>query len=99
MRTVQTPIIQKVAALIRAHPGTISLGQGVAYYPAPGAARSRLSEALKDGICDSYGPAEGLFPLRQALARKLASDNGIACDADRIIVTAGGNMAFLNAVL
>jgi aspartate/methionine/tyrosine aminotransferase len=99
MQAVQTPVIAKLAALIRNHPGTISLGQGVVYYPAPVQAQNSLADALKKGVCDSYGPVEGLHALRQAIAQKLASDNDIICGEDRIIVTAGGNMAFLNAVL
>ena len=35
MQSVQTPIIPVVAELIRQHPGTISLGQGVVHYQPP----------------------------------------------------------------
>ena len=43
---------------------------------------------------------EGIPPLLEAIGSKLAVDNGIGVDDDsRIVVTAGGNMAFANAVL
>ena len=35
MHAVQQPVIPDVAAMIRANPGTISLGQGVVYYGPP----------------------------------------------------------------
>ena len=35
MQSVQSPIIPVVGELIRSNPGTISLGQGVAYYGPP----------------------------------------------------------------
>ena len=35
MENVQSPIIPVVGELIRANPGTISLGQGVVYYGPP----------------------------------------------------------------
>ena len=38
-----------VAALIRAHPGTISLGQGVVHYPPPQAALE--AAALRSRLC------------------------------------------------
>ena len=38
MENVQSPIIPVVGELIRANPGTISLGQGVVSYPPPGEA-------------------------------------------------------------
>jgi aspartate/methionine/tyrosine aminotransferase len=48
-----------------------------------------------------YGPVGGIEPLVERIAEKLRSENGIdvgdgECGA---VVTAGGNMAFLNAVL
>ena len=40
MQSVQRPIIPTIGELIRAQPGTISLGQGVAYYGPPPEAAS-----------------------------------------------------------
>ena len=47
-----------------------------------------------------YGPVEGLPPLVAAIESKLANENAIAVRPhSRVLVTAGGNQAFVNAVL
>ncbi|MDX1518990.1 MAG: aminotransferase class I/II-fold pyridoxal phosphate-dependent enzyme, partial [Gammaproteobacteria bacterium] len=47
-----------------------------------------------------YGPVEGIAPLREALLEKLHTDNRIKpSDDTELIVTAGANMAFLNAIM
>jgi hypothetical protein len=46
MQAVQSPMIPIVGALIRQHPGTISLGQGVVNYPPPQAALDRITDFL-----------------------------------------------------
>ncbi len=100
MRAVQPPIVPAVAALIDAHPGTISLGQGMVSYGPPAEAAERLAAALADPETHRYGPVPGLGSLRSALAAKLERDNGIALGEDRrVIVTAGSNMAFLQAAI
>jgi aspartate/methionine/tyrosine aminotransferase len=100
MAAVQPPVIPIVAELIRAHPGTISLGQGVAFYGPPPEARAALEAFFADPDNHKYKPVDGIAPLRQALTRKLNAENGTALgDARRLVVTAGGNMAFVNAIL
>lgn len=47
-----------------------------------------------------YGPVEGLPDLVETLEAKLARENGIRVrPSSRVVVTAGGNLAFVNAVL
>ncbi|HUS90540.1 MAG TPA: pyridoxal phosphate-dependent aminotransferase [Phycisphaerae bacterium] len=100
MRSVQSPIIPVVGELIRANPGTISLGQGVAYYGPPPEAVEHIQRFLADEENHKYGLVHGIPPLLDAIRRKLADDNGVTVGDDaRIFVTAGGNMAFVNAVL
>ena len=42
----------------------------------------------------------GIAPLKELLRRKLERENGTRLDESRrLVVTAGGNMAFMNAVL
>jgi len=99
-RGVQPPVIPIVAELIRAHPGTISLGQGVAFYGPPPQVRQRLEQFFADPQNHKYKPVDGIGPLREALSRKLKAENCIDLnDSRRLVVTAGGNMAFVNAVL
>jgi aspartate/methionine/tyrosine aminotransferase len=112
MEAVQTPVIPVIADLIRSTPGTISLGQGIVSYGPPREAVEALA-AFGGTIEDHrYGPVEGLPDLVAAISDKLRRENRIAVGggeqggaqdaaarARRVLVTAGGNMAFLNAVL
>lgn len=100
MQAVQQPIIPVVAELIRQHPGTISLGQGVVNYGPPPQAIDRIAQFLADPQNHKYKPVEGIAELVSALESKLQAENGIAiAPASRVVVTAGGNMAFFNALL
>src|SRR5436305_916980 len=100
MASVQAPVIPIVGELIRANPGTISLGQGVVHYGPPASALTRMNDFFLHEENHKYKPVEGIAPLLEALAAKLAAQNGIAVQAEnRIVVTAGGNMGFTNAVL
>jgi aspartate/methionine/tyrosine aminotransferase len=100
MQDVQPPIIPIVGELIRRHPGTISLGQGVVSYGPPAEALAALGSFPQTLDDHRYGPVGGSPELVEAIRLKLDADNGIAVDdARRIVVTAGGNMAFFNAVL
>ena len=96
---VQSPVIPQVSALVAAHPGTISLGQGMVAYGPPDAARRALVESWDDRDTHRYGGVAGGPELRQVLADKLRQDNGIEIDPARILVTAGSNMAFFQAIL
>ncbi|HZS06988.1 MAG TPA: pyridoxal phosphate-dependent aminotransferase [Blastocatellia bacterium] len=100
IEAVQSPIIPVVGEMIRNHPGTISLGQGVVYYGPPPQAIDQIATFLADPQQHKYQAVHGIPPLLEALAAKLRDENGISVDdGSRIIVTAGGNMAFVNALL
>lgn len=95
-------MIPIVREMIARKPGTISLGQGVVHYPPPAGVREGIAEFFQGGVsANLYGPVGGVEPLVELLAKKLQSENGIETgDGDcRVVVTAGGNMAFLNAIL
>jgi aspartate/methionine/tyrosine aminotransferase len=100
MAGVDTPIIPTIAAMVRAHPGTISLGQGVVNYGPPADALSALPHLMADSQLHKYQAVMGYLPLVEAIQRKLDDENGIACGTDSLLmVTAGSNMAFLNCVM
>jgi aspartate/methionine/tyrosine aminotransferase len=100
MDAVQSPVIPIVGEMIRQHPGTISLGQGVVFYPPPPAAIAQLTEFLAHPNNHKYQSLQGIPPLLAAIATKLQTDNGIDPMQEReIVVTAGSNMGFLNAIL
>jgi aspartate/methionine/tyrosine aminotransferase len=100
LEAVQVPVIPIVGRWTAETPGTISLGQGVvSYEPPPQAteAARRFGGKLTD---HRYGPVEGLPELVAAIEAKLARENQIVVrPKSRVLVTAGGNQAFMNAVL
>jgi aspartate/methionine/tyrosine aminotransferase len=99
MHVVQTPIIPVIAELIAQTPATISLGQGVVYYGPPQSAIDRLSVITSTNGIHKYGDTGGLLELRELIASKLLNENRINVEAgSRVVVTAGSNMAFLNAL-
>jgi len=100
LAAVQPPVIPIVGRWTAETPGTISLGQGIVSYGPPpevmDAVRS-FGGTLGD---HRYGPVEGLPELVSTLEAKLARENGITVRPDsRLLVTAGGNQAFVNAIL
>jgi aspartate/methionine/tyrosine aminotransferase len=99
MHTVQSPIIPVVGELIRQNPGTISLGQGVVSYPPPPAAIEQISAFLSQPNNHKYQAVQGIPALLEVIAAKLQTENGMDLAGREIVVTAGSNMGFLNAVL
>src|SRR5690349_8409576 len=100
LAAVQPPVIPIVARWTAETPGAISLGQGIVSYGPPPEVMDAV-RAFGGTLADHrYGPVEGLPALVDAIERKLAAENGIVVrPASRVVVTAGGNQAFLNAVL
>ena len=100
MAEVQSPVIPIVGDWVRATPGTISLGQGIVSYGPPREAAEAIAGFSEKSDNHTYGAVEGTRPLLEALGAKLRAENGIdVTKGSRVVVTAGGNMAFLNAVL
>jgi aspartate/methionine/tyrosine aminotransferase len=100
LQQVQTPIIPVVGDLIRQHPGTISLGQGVVHYGPPQQAIDHIKHFLSDPENHKYKSVYGIPPLIEAIIEKLRRENAIVMTQNsRIVVTAGGNMGFVNALL
>ena len=100
LQAVQPPVIPIVAGLLREHPGTISLGQGVVNYPPPTAATDAIARFLAAPDNHQYKLVDGIAPLRERITHKLAIENGLVVGQDNaLVVTAGGNMAFMNALL
>ena len=100
MDAIQTPIVQVIGDLIRATPGTISLGQGVVHYGPPDAAIDVARAALSNPETHAYQDGNGNRALISAIEEKLLRDNGIdPRRGSRVMVTAGANMAFVHAIL
>jgi len=99
MQAIQDPVIPVVNELVRTHPGTLSLGQGMSFFGPPPGALARARAFGSEPGHHRYTPGQGLEELRDLIARKLGAENGTPLGPDRaLVVTAGGNMAFLNAL-
>lgn len=79
--------------------GIFSLAQGVVYWEPPPTCQSALiKEMSKAGnILHTYGPAQGIPELTNALEEKIATENGLT--HHNVMVTVGANQAFVNCVL
>jgi aspartate/methionine/tyrosine aminotransferase len=100
MDVIQAPIVQIIGDLIREVPGTISLGQGVVHFGPPAAAIAVARAAMSNPGTHDSQDGFGNRALVGAIEEKLGRDNGIdVARGSRVMVTAGGNMAFVHAVL
>jgi aspartate/methionine/tyrosine aminotransferase len=100
MDAIQAPIIAVIGDVIRQNPGTISLGQGVVHYGPPHAALDAARAALANAETHGYQDGVGIPELVAAIDVKLGRDNRIdRGNGLRVMVTAGGNMAFVHAIL
>src|SRR5690606_4712100 len=75
----------------------IDLGAGEPDFRTPEFIANAAIAAIQAGQT-RYTAAPGIVPLRQAIARDMASRHGKAVDAAGIIVTAGAKQALFNAI-
>ena len=95
MRAVTPSHIPTVNALVREHPGTISLGQGVVHYGPPPEVREGVARFFEDPENHRYQSESGIPALIDAFRVKLEAENGVQVGgASRVVVTAGSNMGF-----
>jgi aspartate/methionine/tyrosine aminotransferase len=97
---VQAPIIPIVGEWTRNNPNTLSLGQGMVFYPPPPQALDAIAHFGSRAEQHQYSSALGDKRLLELIAEKLRCENHInLADGYRVMVTAGANMAFLNVLL
>ncbi|MGH9569780.1 MAG: pyridoxal phosphate-dependent aminotransferase [Candidatus Angelobacter sp.] len=96
-RTVQSEI--RVMSVECERLKGINLAQGVCDTPVPEVVREGARAAMEHGI-NSYTRAEGLGPLREAIAVKMRRFNGIQCNPEtEVIVNSGSTGSFYSACL
>jgi aminotransferase len=79
--------------------GGVNLAQGVCDTGVPAAVAARAVEAIAEGN-NIYTRLDGIAPLRQAIAEKLARHNGITADPEgEILVASGATGAFYAACM
>jgi aspartate/methionine/tyrosine aminotransferase len=97
---IQEAPIVKLIADSNVPSEVVDLGQGVPFYGPPREAIRAAAGALDKESGFKYSPDAGKASLRQTIAEKLASENRVDADSDNnIMVTAGANQAFVNAIL
>lgn len=94
-----TPPIPEARSWLDAYDGRhgagIDLSQAVPGYPPPPELLKWLGEAARDPAAAQYGSINGDKGLRDAYATHFASLYRTSIDADRILITAGCNQAFV----
>jgi len=96
-RTVQSEI--RVMSIECEKIKGINLAQGVCDTPVPEEVREGARRAMERGI-NSYTRAEGLAPIREAVAEKMRRFNGIECDPEtEVIIHSGSTGAFYASCL
>ncbi|PMB23806.1 pyridoxal phosphate-dependent aminotransferase [Fischerella thermalis] len=75
-----------------------SFSAGEPDFDTPAHIKAAAQKALDEGKT-KYGPAAGEPKLREAIARKLQNDNGLAYKAENVIVTNGGKHSLFNLML
>ncbi len=79
--------------------GGINMGQGLCELPTPEIVIKAAQAALSDDRKTVYSAAEGVLPLRQAIARKLERENNIRAKAETDIVVVNGSTGGYAATL
>ncbi|MBX3619193.1 MAG: pyridoxal phosphate-dependent aminotransferase [Rhizobacter sp.] len=95
---VGTTIFTVMSALAQQH-DAVNLGQGFPDFDCDPRLLDAVNAAMRRGL-NQYPPMAGVLPLREAIARKIATLYGHAYDpAHEITVTAGATQAILTAIL
>ena len=90
---------EKAALLRRRGHNVISLGQAVPGFGPPPAAIEAARRALSDPATHRYSADAGRLTLREALCDAFGREQAIVAQPDELIVTAGGNQAFMLAAM
>ncbi|MBU7581992.1 MAG: pyridoxal phosphate-dependent aminotransferase [Nostoc sp. TH1S01] len=75
-----------------------SFSAGEPDFDTPAHIKAAAAKALAEGKT-KYGPAPGEPKLREAIAQKLKSDNGLDYKAENVIVTNGGKHSLYNLIM
>ena len=90
--------VRRMFELARNYNDSINLTLGEPGFATPDYIIDAAVESLKAGKT-KYTPNAGIKPLRDAIAHKLKTENGIECDPDKnLIVTAGATQGLMLAI-
>ena len=90
-------VLARATRLAQAGRDIINLGIGQPDFPTPPHIVEAAARALRDGH-HGYTPANGILPLRDAVARDMRSRRGVAISPDRIVIVPGGKVTMFMAI-
>src|SRR2546430_15946876 len=76
----------------------VGFGAGEPDFDTPQHIKDAAAKALAEGFT-KYTPSSGIPELRQAIADKFKSDNGLSYKPSQIIVSCGGKQSWFNVIL
>ncbi|MFM9110959.1 MAG: aminotransferase class I/II-fold pyridoxal phosphate-dependent enzyme [Prochlorococcaceae cyanobacterium] len=92
---VLTPVIPWLNGQVAAHPGTLSLAQGMVNWEPPESVRALAAGGAPPAAdLHRYGAMAGDADLLAAIEAELTGVRGLNLDGSALLVTAGSNMAF-----
>lgn len=91
-------ILARAAALQQQGKTVINLGIGQPDFPTPPHIVEAAAKALHDGH-HGYTPANGILPLREAVAADIEKSRGVRVNPDNIVIMPGGKPTMFFAVL
>jgi aspartate/methionine/tyrosine aminotransferase len=91
-------VLARAAELERQGRDIINLGIGQPDFRTPGHIVEAAVKALRDGH-HGYTPAQGILPLREAVAADLATRRGVGVDPANIVIMPGGKPTMFFAIL
>src|SRR5918998_5151879 len=84
-------VLARAKALEAQGRSIINLGIGQPDFPTPDNIVAAAQKALADGH-HGYTPANGILPLREAVAADIQKWRGVEVDPDRIVIVPGGKV-------
>jgi aspartate aminotransferase len=91
-------VLARADALQRQGKSIINLGIGQPDFKTPAHIVEAAVKALRDGH-HGYTPAQGILPLREAVARDLARRHGVEVHPDTIVIWPGGKPTMFFSIL
>ena len=90
-------VLARATRLQRENRSIVNLGIGQPDFPTPPHVVEAAVQALRDGH-HGYTPANGILPLREAVAEDMAARRGADVHPDRVVVVPGGKVTMFFAI-
>lgn len=90
VKVIESSGIRRVFDLGATLKNPINFSIGQPDFPAPASVREAAKRAIDEGA-NRYTPTQGIAPLQQAIAQKLARVNRVTAPADDVLITSGSS--------